>query len=606
MRSPQIVLENLQRHSLNKQYCFERLYRNLYNPDFFLLAYQNIYANKGALTPGIDGLTLDGYGMERVNRIIESLKDRSYQPAPARRSYIPKKNGKLRPLGIPSADDKLVQEVVRMVLESIYETTFSNYSHGFRPSRSCHTALLQVQHNYTAVKWFVEGDIKAYFDTIDHHALVGILRRRIADEAFIELLWKFLKAGYVEDWQYNATFSGTPQGSGISPILANLYLNELDSYMEEYKQAFDRGEIRARCNDYARCQSVYQRFKQKCAKCWDTMSEHERIAAITEQKRLRKEFQIFPAYDPMDEGYRRIQYIRYADDFLIGIIGSHADAQKVKQDISDFLADRLKLTMSAEKTLITHGHDKARFLGYDITVSCDTSTRKTSKGQSRIYMNQVKLYLPKEKWIGKLLDYGVLKIKLDEFGKEKWKPLQRDDYMNLAPHEIVMKYNTQIRGLYNYYQLASNVSVLSKFSYVMEYSMYKTLAGKLNVTMTKAKLKYHKNGSFTVPYRTQSRVKSVTFYNGGFSCVKHAQGHYVDHTPEYARTHQPKELFYRYKAGKCELCGAETKAVSVHQVNGLKSLTEATVWERVMLKKRRKTLIVCRDCMSLIQTVDQK
>lgn len=589
-------------HSLDKQYRFERLYRNLYNPDFYLLAYQNIYANKGAMTPGIDGLTLDGYGMERVNRIIESLKNHSYQPSPARRRYIPKKNGKLRPLGIPSADDKLVQEVVRMMLESIYEPTFSSFSHGFRPKRSCHTALLQIQHNFTAVKWFVEGDIKAYFDTIDHHTLVSILRRRIADESFIELIWKFLKAGYMENWQYNATFSGTPQGSGISPILANLYLNELDVFMEEYKQNFEKGTARTHNNEYARRHSTYQRYKEKCAKNWASMSEQEKMEALAEQKRLRKEFQSFPTLDPMDMNYRRIQYVRYADDFLVGIIGDKADAQKIKEDISEFLLSRLKLSMSAEKTLITHGHDKARFLGYDITVNDDTSTRKISKGQTRIYMNRVKLYLPKEKWIGKLLDYGILKIMLDENGKEKWKPLQRDDYMHLAPHEIVIQYNVQIRGIYNFYRLASNVSVLNKFSYVMEYSMYKTLAGKLNITMTQAKLKYHKNGLFSVPYRSQSGEKSVTFYNGGFPCVKYALGSYIDITPDFARMNQPKELFYRYKAGICELCGAETNMASVHLVNSLKDLTGNTPWEKAMLDKRRKSLIVCSDCRKKINS----
>jgi group II intron reverse transcriptase/maturase len=597
MRSPQIVLENLQRHSFNKTYQYERLYRNLYNPDFYLLAYQNVYANKGAMTPGIDGLTLDGYGTERVNSVIESLKDHSYQPNPARRHYIPKKNSnKKRPLGIPSANDKLVQEIVRMMLESIYEPTFSNKSHGFRPKRSCHTALLQIQHNFTAVKWFVEGDIKAYFDTIDHHILIGILRRRIADESLIELIWKFLKAGYLEDWQYNATFSGTPQGSGISPILANIYLNELDGYMEEYKQGFEKGKIRGHYNEYARRRSTYQRFILKCKKNWQTMSEEEKTEVLAEQKRLRKDYQRFPGLDPMDEGYRRIQYVRYADDFLIGIIGNKADAEGVKADISRFLSEKLKLTMSAEKTLITHGHDKARFLGYDITVNDDNSTRKTSKGQSRIYMNRVKLFLPQEKWIGKLLDYGVLKIMRGENRGEKWKPLQRDDYMNLAPHEIVMRYNEQIRGIYNYYRLASNVSVLNKLRYVMEYSMYKTLAGKYRITVAQAKVKYHKNGAFTVPYHNKSGEKTVTFYNTGFKCVKFALGNFVDITPEYAKLNQPKELFYRYKAGKCELCGIKSKDVTVHQVDTLKVLTGQTEWEQIMLKKRRKTLIVCRDC----------
>ena len=201
MRSPKVILENLQKHSNKEVYGYERLYRNLYNHDFYLQAYQNIYANKGAMTPGIDGITFDGLGNRRITQLINSLKNHSYQPNPVKRVYIPKKNGKKRPLGIASSDDKLVQEIIRMILESIYEPTFSNYSHGFRPTRSCHTALLQIQHNFTGIRWFIEGDIKAYFDTIDHHILIEILRRRIKDEAFIELIWKFLRAGYLEKWE---------------------------------------------------------------------------------------------------------------------------------------------------------------------------------------------------------------------------------------------------------------------------------------------------------------------------------------------------------------------------------------------------------------------
>ena len=177
MRSPQNVLGSLSSKACNSNYQYQRLYRNLYNPDFYLLAYQRIQAKQGNMTAGTDGKT--------------------YQPAPARRTYIPKANGKKRPLGIPSFDDKLVQEVVRMILESIYEPTFLNTSHGFRPKRSCHTALQYVQKNFTGVKWFVEGDIKGCFDHVDHHVLVNILRRRIQDEHFIGLIWKFLKAGYM-------------------------------------------------------------------------------------------------------------------------------------------------------------------------------------------------------------------------------------------------------------------------------------------------------------------------------------------------------------------------------------------------------------------------
>ena len=189
LRNPSDVLNSLSSKATDLKYQYQRLYRNLFNPQFYLLAYQHIYVNHGSMTPGIDGTTMDGMGMERINSIIEKLRDRSYQPTPVRRQYIPKKNGKKRPLGIPSTDDKLVQEIVRMILESIYEPTFHHQSHGFRPGRSCHTALSQIQRTYTGVKWFVEGDIKGCFDNIDQHILTGILKRRIQDEHFIALIW---------------------------------------------------------------------------------------------------------------------------------------------------------------------------------------------------------------------------------------------------------------------------------------------------------------------------------------------------------------------------------------------------------------------------------
>jgi group II intron reverse transcriptase/maturase len=597
MRSPQIVLENLQKNSSKKDYQFERLYRNLYNPDFYILAYQNLYANKGAMTPGVDGLTLDGVGVKRIESLIQSLKDHSYQPQPARRRYISKKSGKgQRPLGIPSANDKLVQEVVRMLLENIYEPTFSKFSHGFRPNRSCHTALAQVQNNFMGIKWFVEGDIKAYFDTIDQHTLINILRRRIKDELLIALLWKFLKAGYMEDWQFKITYSGTPQGSGLSPLLANLYLHELDMYMEEYKRQFDKGQIRAVSKDYEHVHNMYHRRKRKYDVLWPTLTGDEKRAAQREIKALRKQFQQYPAKDPMDENYCRIQYVRYADDFLVGVIGSKADAEKIKADISRFLSEKLKLAMSQEKTLITNGQDKARFLGYDISICQNTATKRTSRGQTRVYNNRVKLFVPKEKWVGKVLEYGVLKITTDENGEEKWKPLQRDDFMGLEPREIVSMYNAQIRGMYNYYRLANNASVLNKFYYVMEYSMLKTFAGKFNITVAKAKTKYMRDGVFGVDYMTKNGLRRITFYNGGFSHLKAPLMADVDCNPEYSINHKPRELFFRIKAAKCELCGKEHAPVSVHQVKCLKDLSGNLSWERVMLKKRRKTLIVCEEC----------
>ena len=601
MRSPKVILENLQKHSKEESYKYERLYRNLYNEDFYLQALQNIYSNKGAMTPGIDGLTLDGYGKERVERIIRAVKNHSYQPNPARRQYIKKKNGKLRPLGISSSDDKLVEEVIKMILESIYDTTFSHYSHGFRPNRSCHTALLQLQHNFTGVKWFVEGDIKSYFDTIDHHILVSILRKRINDEAFIELIWKFLKAGYMENWTYNATYSGIAQGSGISPVLANIYLNEFDRYMENYKRGFDKGTGRRRNNEYSKRQSYHQRCKDKVRKEWESYSDTEKQEAIRRLADLKRDFQKVPMGEPFDEGYRRIQYVRYADDFLIGVIGSKEDAERIKSDVGKFFKDVLKLELSAEKTLITHSNDKARFLGYDVTVCNDCALKRAKgKGTVKAYTGKIKLYLPKDKWVGKLLQYDVLRIVSKAGEKEVWKPLQRDNYIFLPVHEMVQKYNAQIRGIYNYYRLASNVSVLNKFRYVMEYSLYKTVAAKYRITMTKAKLKYTKNREFRVPYASKGGTKYAVFYNEGFRRVKQALGSYADVIPDYQQRNKPKELFFRYKANVCEMCGAYVPSVKVYQVKNMSDLDVNTEWGLLMNHKRRKTLVVCGDCYNRI------
>ena len=372
MRNPTDVLNNLNKQSKNPSYKFQRLYRNLYNPEFYLLAYRNIYANEGSMTPGVDGETLDGMSSPRIERIINALKDHSYRPNPARRTYIAKKNSsKKRPLGIPSGDDKLVQEVVRMILESIYESAFSDQSHGFRPKRSCHTALEQLQRTFAGANWFVEGDIQACFDSFDHQVLINILRRRIDDEAFISLMWKFLKAGYMEQWQYHRTYCGTPQGSGISPILANIYLHELDMHMEEYKTAFVKGNrLSRKVNpEYARRNREVQAYKRRNAKIWNTLTEAEKKERAGELRRLRERQREIPSKQFRDETYKNLQYVRYADDFIVGVVGSKADAEALKADLAVFLKETLNLTLAEKKTKITHATDRARFLGYDISIS---------------------------------------------------------------------------------------------------------------------------------------------------------------------------------------------------------------------------------------------
>lgn len=606
LRNPNDVLNSLRTQTTIANYQFERLYRNLYNPNFYLIAYQNIYSNKGSMTRGVDGETLDGMGMERINRIIRALQAHNYQPNPVRRQYIPKANGKRRPLGIPSADDKLIQDVVRMILESIYEPAFSKHSHGFRPSRSCHTALDQVQRTYTGIKWFVEGDIKGCFDNIDQHVLINILRRKIRDEYFIAIIWKFLRAGYMENWQYNETYSGAAQGSVISPILANIYMNELDIFMEEYKCQFDKGRQRADNAEYSRRKARWYDAQKSMEKKWDKFTLQEREQAMDRVEERRKAWASLPSMEPMDEQYRRITYCRYADDFLIGVIGSKADAEKIRNDVKDFLAEHLKLELSLEKTLVTHATDKARFLGYDITVTKPTSEFVRRNGAKyRRGAGFIKLYVPKDKWVKNLLSKDVLSIQKDEMNKERWMPVARSSFVNRAPVEIVGTYNAEIRGLYNYYALASNVSVLSKYRYVMEYSLYKTFACKYRCSMVKAKLRFWRDGIYSIPYVTPSGTeKNIEFYHGRFCKKQGIRDNKVDIPAKSVSIYNygPKELIVRLLKGKCELCGNQDDLPKAYQVKKLSELHKNIEWEALMIKKRRKTLILCRDCYARIHS----
>jgi group II intron reverse transcriptase/maturase len=387
MRNPVFVLESLQEKACSTGYQFERLYRNLYNPDFYLLAYKNIAASKGSMTAGADGVTLDGMSMTRINKIIAVLKDHSYQPNPARREYIEKKNSsKKRPLGIQSTDDKLVQEIVRMILESIYEPTFSNYSHGFRPNRSCHTALLQVQRTLKGAKWIVEGDIKACFDCFDHHVLINILRRRIKDEYFIALIWKFLKAGYMEQWTYHKTYSGTPQGSGASPILANIYLSELDAFLEQYSIEFQKRDSvrRTLSREYKDATNRYYKALKELERSKANGDQADITQAVADVKSAQKGKQQTLCHNAVDPSFKTIHFNRYADDFVIGVNGSKSDAEKIKEDIRHFLQNTLRLTLSEEKTKITHSSELIRYLGYDFSVSRSRAVKRNKNGALEI------------------------------------------------------------------------------------------------------------------------------------------------------------------------------------------------------------------------------
>ncbi len=595
MRSLERVLNSLNEHSKDSSYKFERLYRILFNEELFYVAYQKIASNGGSTTKGSDGRSIDEMSLARIETLIASLKDESYQPHPSRRVHIPKKNGKTRPLGIPAFEDKLVQEVVRMILEAIYEGHFETTSHGFRPKRSCHTALLPIQKTFSGAKWFIEGDIKGFFDNIDHDVLVGILRERISDDRFIRLIRKFLKAGYVEDWTFHNTYSGMPQGGIVSPILANIYLDKLDKYVKEYIRHFDMGTKRRPGKESNDLANERKRTVRKLKKIKDGT---EKAALVARLKAIEQERAAFPSGDEMDGSYRRLKYIRYADDFILGVIGSKEDALRIKEDIKSFLSESLALELSEEKTLITHTGKSAKFLGYEITVTRNNHQRRDVQGRlRRTYGKRVRLNVSMATLRDKLLEYGAMEIKLRN-GKEIWKPKCRSGLIFNDDLEILDRYNRETVGFCNYYLIANNCVVLHNFRYIMEYSMYKTFAGKYRSTVRKINKKYRLNKLFTVKYEQKGVIKSRTFYKTSFKRRTTAFNGSCDIEPYSIADVSRTNLTDRLKAEKCELCGATGKLI-MHHVRNLKDLKGKESWKRLMSARKRKTIALCPSCHRL-------
>ena len=309
------ILERMKENSeKNKEEVFTRLYRYLLRADLYFIAYQKLYSNNGAATEGIDRDTADGFSEAKVEKLIASLADESYCPKPSRRIYLKKPNGKRRPLGIPSFSDKLVQEVLRMVLEAVYEPIFSETSHGFRPGRSSHTALCYARYNLNGTRWFIEGDIKGCFDNINHEVLIRCIQKKIKDARLMKLIHKFLKAGYLEDFVYHNTYSGCPQGGIISPILANIYLHELDLYVAELNKGFQKPYKSRITAEYSRLSGKMTRVKQKIKKAEEAgnMAEKERL--LKELKKLRSQLLKTPCKSQTDKEIREGETISATPD----------------------------------------------------------------------------------------------------------------------------------------------------------------------------------------------------------------------------------------------------------------------------------------------------
>ena len=578
MQTAEVVLGVLRERGRKGLPCTQ-LYRQMFNRELYLAAYGKIYSNQGAMTPGVGRETADGMSEEKIDQIMEAMRHERYRFAPARRVHIPKKNGKLRPLGMPTWSDKLVGEVVRLLLEACYEPGFSGFSHGFRRSRGCHTALREINNTWTGTVWFVEGDISDCFGSLDHEILLSIMAEKIKDQRFLRLIRNMLKAGYLEDWDYHEMLSGCPQGGVVSPILSNIYLHKLDEFVEqELIPQYTRGTSRRKNPGYSRIQKRLE----------DAKGQGNRAEA----RNLKKQLRAIPCGDPADPGYRRLRYTRYADDHLLGFAGPKSEAEEIKTRIAEFLRETLGLELNRQKTLITHARSqRARFLGYDITVQHDNT--KLTDGR-RSANGNIALKVPPD----------VIKAQCARY-RQHGKPWHRSRLQNLDDYDIVRKYGAEYQGVVNYYLLAHDVYRLNTLHWNAMTSMLKTLAAKHHSTVSKTAAKYKakietRNGLRTCfeAKRHREGKKDLIARFGGIILRQDRRAVIRDPVPAPA-PYPRKELVRRLRKQECELCETGT-TVTVHQVTGLRELGKPgpgqPAWAALMAKKRRKTLIVCAPC----------
>jgi len=570
----------------------ERVYRQLFNRELYLKAYGRIYRNNGAMTRGITAEVADGMSLEKIEAIIDALRHERYRWKPARRVWIPKKNGKQRPLGVTTWSDKLVAEAVRLILNAYFDVQFSDHSYGFREGRGCGDALRDIYHTWKGCAWIIEGDISDCFGSLSHDLLISVLSEKIHDGRFIRLVRHLLDAGYLEDWTFNRTLSGVPQGSIVSPILSNILLDKLDHYVETVLiPRYTRGKKRAENPVYKRLmhQAEY-RFKRDEAK---------------QGQQLRKAAQRLPSKDPQDPTFRRLHYCRYADDFALGLSGPKQEAEEIKRQLTTFLREELKLSLSKEKTLITHARSKAaKFLGYEVTILHDDRKRsRVRRGNTQRSFDQRSI----NAGIGLRIPRAVLLDKCARYMK-RGKPTHRSELEQESDFTIISTYQLEYRGIVEYYRMAYNLHTLTRLQGVMQESLAKTLALKYKTSLRKIYKKYQtemmEEGKrykvFQVIVPREGKKPLVATW-GGITLTWDIGATIEDRLPR--KWNSRSELEKRLLAQVCEVCEAtsRTTQIEVHHIRALKDLStydgrEKPLWVKIMAARRRKTLVLCRTC----------
>jgi group II intron reverse transcriptase/maturase len=574
-----------------------KLFNLMLDPWMFEKAYDKLKSKPGNMTKALDPETLDGLSDTSIKEIIEKLKDGTFVFNPARTVEIPKANGKVRVLASPIANprDKLVLEVIRMILEVIYEPRFSDNSHGFRIGRGCHSALKQVESMLAPVTFVIEGDIKGCFDNIDHKILMSILKLTIKDEKFLGIIRQALRVGYGKMRNTVKTnVIGTPQGSVISPMLCNIYMNSFDTFMAKLKVEFDVGNKAARSKEYHRLA---------------TQARRARLAGHMDKfTTLMKVVRSMP-HSIRDESYKKLTFCRYADDWIVGIRGSRKDTDFILSRIKSFLAETLKIDLSAEKTHVTNISSSAvTFLGTVIKKSHIAFHKEvvrkiknpvtgiiTSKIIDMRHRHSIRLEAPIQTIRKKLTDAGFMKA---------GKPCPKFMWTALSHSQIIAGYNSVLRGYINYYSFAANSGrFISFLRWVMFFSCGRTLATKFSSQVSKIVQKYGLGlGPEAATKDKYTGLLKVSYSN------KQGPGKFNIKSGDSVAMIQA--LYYSglsvatLEGLVCSYCGSNYR-VEMHHIRMMKDLNpNIRAIDALMAKANRKQIPLCRSChMDLHKTM---
>jgi len=556
-----------------------KLYNILYDRKMYEIVYDKLKSKPGTMSAGLTPYTLEGLNIKNINKVILSLKDESFQFKPRRTIEIPTNHGKVRRLGIASPIDKIVMGVMCMILEIIFEPRFSNCSHGFRPGRGCHTALKQAESSLKSSVYVIEGDLKGSFYNLNHGILMSILSNHITDKRFLNLIAKSLKAGYGEDIQ-NLKYDivGTPQGSVLSPILCNIYLDNMDKFIMEIEKDFNRGTKSTRNKEYHRISTIRNRENNNME--------------LARQYSRRQQLKHIP-YTIQDNTFCKVKvvYIRYAEDWIIGVKGTLEEVKDIMNKVKEFLSVNLQLTLSDEKTKITHlNKNKVLFLGTHISRS------KVVHVSSRVHNKNGKFETVAQRMSKLILLEAPLLIIRHKLTEAKFmakgKPCPKFVWSVLQPKQILSLYNNVFRGYINYYSFAANQGKLVSFiRWVMFFSLGRTLATKFSTRVSKIVQKFGINYQLINP-----EAKSPGLLKPSYKANLGAAKFKINVETRVNSLYAISKSIAWLDNLSCSSCGS-THRVEMHHIRYMKDLNpKARTIDALMEKANRKQIPLCRVC----------